>query len=345
MVVLPFLHVMKGAILFVGLMLVACSPASQVTARPSPSLSASAGRTSTATPSDLPLATVSFSCRLPISTPDGQGAFVSFPAGTVSFDPQGQGLVGHGGAYYDRAFSRWLPVSREGVSPDGKFYAFGERAPEPTKLGTVHVVNVATGSDHVFETPEKFYPYWVLDYTSEGIYLTFGPEGPASGLWLMNPSNGTITRIAQLDYVEGSAGNRIFWLGSVNPGDLHPIGALYAFADQLDRYTLADGSRVTWLYRAGKGVALLGMDMAGHPIVGVMNSEYQVEELVLVLDPKTHQTILSNSSALASGGLAVSIPDSHGVWFGSDHGIYLYSAAGGVQKVSNQPGYPANGCF
>jgi hypothetical protein len=33
------------------------------------------------------------------------------------------------------------------------------------------------------------------------------------------------------------------------------------------------------------------------------------------------------------------------VWFGSPQGIYLYSDAGGLQKVSDQPGYPANGCF
>jgi hypothetical protein len=40
----------------------------------------------------------------------------------------------------------------------------------------------------------------------------------------------------------------------------------------------------------------------------------------------------------------VLIADSHGVWFGSRQGIYLYSVAGRLLKVSNQPGYPANGC-
>jgi hypothetical protein len=33
------------------------------------------------------------------------------------------------------------------------------------------------------------------------------------------------------------------------------------------------------------------------------------------------------------------------VWFGSEQGIYLYSAGAGLQKVSNTPGLPANGCF
>jgi len=40
----------------------------------------------------------------------------------------------------------------------------------------------------------------------------------------------------------------------------------------------------------------------------------------------------------------VSISDSRGTWFGTDHGIYLYSGTA-FMKVSNQPGHPANGCF
>jgi hypothetical protein len=35
----------------------------------------------------------------------------------------------------------------------------------------------------------------------------------------------------------------------------------------------------------------------------------------------------------------------HGIWFGSLDGIYLYAQAHGLVKVSNQPGYPANGCI
>ncbi len=40
----------------------------------------------------------------------------------------------------------------------------------------------------------------------------------------------------------------------------------------------------------------------------------------------------------------MSVSDSHGTWFGTDHGIYLYTGTA-FMKVSNQPGYPANGCF
>src|SRR2546430_13523750 len=56
------------------------------------------------------------SCRLPVSMSDSQyhlhGGFIQFPGGKVTMDADG-------GAYYDRAFSRWLPVSHEAVSLDG----------------------------------------------------------------------------------------------------------------------------------------------------------------------------------------------------------------------------------
>jgi hypothetical protein len=39
-----------------------------------------------------------------------------------------------------------------------------------------------------------------------------------------------------------------------------------------------------------------------------------------------------------------SISDSHGTWFGTDQGIYLYTGSA-FMRVSNTPGYPANGCL
>src|ERR1700730_3236034 len=98
----------KVTVLLVALMLAACSTATQATARPSPSRVASSSPAASPSPSaettavaDLPLSTVAFSCRLPINTPDNQGAFVSFPTGAVSFDPQGRGVAGSWGLYYD----------------------------------------------------------------------------------------------------------------------------------------------------------------------------------------------------------------------------------------------------
>jgi hypothetical protein len=65
-------------------------------------------------------------------------------------------------------------------------------------------------------------------------------------------------------------------------------------------------------------------------------------ELLIALDQGSQRSIFKGALLMTLNG---AIADSHGVWFGSPQGIYLYSDAGGLQKVSNQPGYPANGCF
>ena len=342
------------------LLLAGCSQSSQpvahMSATPSPS-TAAASPPAVASPStppaqlpfDLPLSPPAFSCRLPIFTADFKDAFISFPSGAVSIDPQVPPIQSYGGRYYDRAYSRWLPVAREAVSPDGRRYAYTQPAPDQTKMPTIHVVDLATGVDRGFTTPSQqyFISFGVLDYTSQGIYLYQAYESPRFGLWLLNPSNGAMSKVADLNYILSSAGNKIFWLGGIDPNDAHNIGTLFSVADELRRYNLADGSAVTWLYRPGKGLQVDGIDPAGHPIVDVISSYTASglsDDLVLVLSPGSSRTILTAPSVFVES-LGASITDSHGVWFGSQQGIYLYSSSGGLQKVSNQPGYPANGCL
>jgi hypothetical protein len=350
------MHMAKPAVLVVALMLAACSPGPRPVASSSPgatpTIGASASPTLAATPaaSDLPLSTLGFSCRLPINTPDNQGAFVSFPTGAVSFDPQGRGVAGSWGLYYDRAFSRWLPVPRQAVSPDGRHYAYGERGADQSQVSKMHVVDIATGVDHVFATPgtDWYVPFGVLDYASEGIYLYTNYE-VSIGVSLMDPTTGAVHPLAQLIDIQASAGNRTFWVGTVNPADPSPIGGIEIQPNQIDRYSLVDGTRVAWFYRPGTAPRVIGSDTQGHPIVmavngrnGFTDGDYGAELLVL-LNPRSQQSIYKGSAKLVQS-MFVSISDGHGTWFGTDHGIYLYTGTA-LLKVSNQPGYPANGCF
>jgi hypothetical protein len=310
----------------------------------SPAQSPSPAASPSLVPGDLPLSEVSFSCRLPINTPDNQSAFISFPTGEVSFDPKGRGL------YYDRVFSRWLPVQRQAVSPDGKHYAYGEFGTDQSHGARMHVVDVATGADHVFDTPTGawFVRFDVLDYASEGIYLYTNYE-VSFGVSLMNPITGVIQPLASLLDIQASAGNQAFWVGTVNPADPSPLGGIEIQPNQIDRYSLADSTRVAWFYRPGTAPRVIGSDLQGHPIVRVVNGRNgSVDgdyggELVLVLNPQTERSIFTGSGKLVAS-MFMSISDSHGTWFGTDHGIYLYSGTAFI-KVSNQPGYLANGCF
>ena len=310
----------------------------------------------------IPISKVAFSCRLPvfmwgeIHQGEAIGDFIEFPSGTVTPDPAsvGVGLFNGPGLelydysgfpYFDSAYLRWLPVTRNAVSPDGAHYAYTDRLrllPGTNTQGvraTIHVVAVNTGVDLAFDGGDWSAPFVVLDYAAEGIYL-ITTAGVNVGLWLMDPTTGAVKRIADLSNVQGNAGGNFVWVGTVNPSDPNPIAGIAP--DQLDRMNLVDGSRVAWFYRPGSSVLLVGQDVSGHPIIMVSGAD-ESTELFLLLDPETNRSVLKFGNGATD--LAGPISDQHGVWFGSPHGIYLYSEANGLQKVSSQPGYPANGCL
>jgi hypothetical protein len=302
------------------------------------------------------ISTVDFSCRLPISAgggPGPQGAFIDFPSGTVTPDPAappvnslvrpGRDLYGYYPTfYYDRAYSRWLPVSRMAVSPDGAHYAFTDRPlinpPGPSTRATLHVVAVKSGADSAFDGGDWTARYVVLDYAAEGIYL-ITDYGAYVGLWLMDPTTGAVSRVANLLNVQGSAGGNVFWVGTHNPSDRHPVTG--NAPNQLERLSLTDGSRATWFYRPGSSVHFVSQDASGNPIIIVSGVNWA--ELRLVLGPGIDRPIWTDGDRVPV--ISDPISDSHGTWFGSQDGIFLYSDANGVRKVSNQPGYPANGCL
>jgi hypothetical protein len=352
---------MRRWVAVLGFSLIACSqtptsPIAGATASPTQSAAQTTPQPSPTPVVDLPLTKVDFSCRLPISISVAdagiptENGFVSFPSGKVTIDPAGKG-----GAYFDRAFSRWLPVARNAVSPDGARYAYVDLG---DGVFNVHVVDVRTGKDHVLrEKPTGFsFQPFVLDYASEGIYIGQGFERVQAGLWLVAPATGSIRQVSKVDGLQVSAGNGVFWSGEINPADPHPIlvpSSAGTLADQINRFDLRSGKQVVWLYQPGKGLTVVGLDIRGRPLITRYSGQTQVPpktdpidhsatELLIALDSRTQRSIYKGQLAELLGG---AIGDAHGVWFGSPQGIYLYSEAHGLQKVSDQPGAPANGCF
>jgi hypothetical protein len=293
---------------------------------------------------------------LPVFIDRGQGpegAFIDFPSGTVTADPAAARVASIPGPdrefvdyfyvhYFDRAYSRWLPVSRPDVSPDGAHYAYTDRAvagsQDPSARATLHVVAVKTGQELAFDDGPWSSPYVILDYAAEGIYLR--PIATGYGLWLMDATTGAITQVANPWDVQGSSGNKVFWVGAMNPNDPHPSTA--ATPDEVDRLDLVDGSRTPWFYRPESSAHFVTMDAAGRPVI-VATGVHGPEELLLGVSPGVSRSIWTSGNGVPAIGSPIS--DSHGVWFGSPDGIFLYSEAAGMQKVSNQPGSPANGCF
>jgi hypothetical protein len=211
-------------------------------------------------------------------------------------------------------------------------------------------VDVASGRDQAFPitasaagiVPQNA----VLDYAAEGIYLVPALEAPTTGMWLFDPTTGSIRLITKV-LVQVSVGGSIFWMGAVNPADPKPVRSRTRVeSDQIWRLDLIANRQIIWVDRPGTGLVVIGADRQGRPLTRAVHDAIHdldpTAELLLSLDDATQRSVHKGPIAASlSGG----ITDDHGVWFGSPQGIYLFSEAGGLQKVSDQPGYPANVCF
>jgi hypothetical protein len=284
---------------------------------------------------------VTSSCRLPISIADaqgsGQGAFVTVPGAQVTSDASGAG-----GVYYDRAFSRWLPVSWNAVSPNGATYVRLEpKVPGKPGRTRLHLVNVSTGGDQLYElgSADDLSAYVVVAYGPEGIWLTYaGYEGPSHGLFRADLVTGGLTDMSGgrefFDPIAGGAGVVWFTDGGPNP-KASPIG--FPIPARISRLTLADGRSVPWFTKDGSGLRVFGTDLAGHPIFGISSNQVSGFDVWIASAPGE-----ASMMALPAGFYQV-FADGHGVWFGGDQGLYLYSDTG-AQKVSAQKGAPAGSC-
>src|SRR6266851_1154702 len=219
-------------------------PAAQTSASSTRIESPSATSTEPAnSPSALPLATVDFSCTLPVYgyMGLGTGAFISFPAATLA--PSNES-----GYYYDRAVSRWVPVHREAVSPDGRRYAYTDGwTVNPPTAPTLHVVDAATRSDLRVATMPDAQPYHVIDFTSTGIYLVISFEGTAPGVWRFDTATGVMAKVSDGYYQPAGAG----WISLIDPTDPNPATSAMTGQPQpnrIDRRASA-GANVTWFYK------------------------------------------------------------------------------------------------
>jgi len=320
----------------------------------------------------LPSGPLGFSCKLPIyqldsnnpaqslvgflSLPDGRVTLQpapTLPAGSVvTVDQTGPKPLYPSAFYYDRAVSTWVPVSRGAVSPDGSHYAY--MSFPALDGGVMNVVDVATGAVRTYPATYAAFTgarYLVMDYAQEGIYLGLAYEG-LGGVSLMNPDTGAIRDAGPYYFypvmvVAGSA----VWFGTTNPADPNPAPGPAGVPDSVDSFNFISGSQTPWLYLPGTFLQVVAVDAAGHPIVLVGHGSGGNAELLLVARPGAAQQIfhgtqaeLVSITASIATGRGGSVADSHGIWFGSPAGIYLYSPGVGTRKVSDQAGYPGNGC-
>jgi len=331
--------------------LAACSSPSPVastspsaTAQASPS--ATPAPSATAVPSASPVATVdvaytgpSLNCRLPVSWPVKSGqtythtaGFISLPTGTLTVDP----AAPPGSVFYDRALSKWLPVYRSAVSPDGKRYAYGEGNAFLGTAGKLHVVDVATGADRVIYSGDRVYA--VVDFAADGLYLTAAaPEGRPRGLWWQDPTGGAATLIST-SIASPAIGGGSGWGADFNTADPSPgPGGIEGPMNRLLRFDLRTGASSPWFYKPGSNLYVMGFDPVGHPLVSTYfvtdASGSGTTEIWLVVSPTAAVAIFSGTGVAIPTRLAA--VDGHGEWFdgGSQGGTVWLSSAGSTQVV------------
>ena len=342
-----------------ALVLVACGQAvpgaSRSNAGTTPSSSAAGTATSpvNSVPSptvagDLPVTKVDFSCRLPVVTwnpdvlPAEQGAFITFPASRFANDPNGAMVVrengfattvppvlsGGGGGFYDRAVKRWVPASPAGTLADGSAYAYVSYS------GTfvARVVNVASGDVQSFGLGSLDRPE-VVDFAAGGVFL-YSPSaigGPGEGVWLMNPTTGSVTQVAAVHRVwtvrDGKA-----WVARLDPRDktvwtpteVQP-------ADSLSQVDLATGAETQWFYRAGAYPWMVGL-VSGRPLIAVTSVSGQ-SEIRLIDQPGSDGKLIYSGNLAFDGYFQNYQGDGDRIWLGGEGGIYLYRPDRGIQRV------------
>ena len=275
-------------------------------------------------------------CKLPVASGDGpvdgnpshgatgHGGFVQFPTGAFTPDPSSMGT-------YDRARSKWLPVFRTAVSPDGSHYAYSVNPVGPGPLtGTIHVVDGNSGADRSIVVPS---PSNVIDYAAEGIYVdrvVASSGAPPSGLALIDPVGGTYRQITATG-TWTAVGGGFAWGADFDSSIPGPAGGEPNPANRLRKLDLKTGAATTVAQYPGMGVTILGVD-SGLPVVSAMNgSDYSVSRLdgtKMFLGPVSNA---NPASPIVSDGGAI--------WFSSSGGdVWRWDdPAAGIHRVASTP--------
>ena len=265
---------------------------------------------------------VALSCRLPVyANGPGSGGFIVFPGQTFVADPRSAvtapspssgptptpppygGYVGWYGLTYDAAYSKWLPVPRPWLSPDGSRYAY------PIN-GSVYVQSVAGGTSYELGQGRGF---GVLELENEGVYVTT-PNQP--GLWFLALS-GSTKQIATAGFWQALSHGYAYGTETSSV----PAGA----SNTILRLDLASGTSVPFFSQQAAQSNVTGFDGQAHPLIEARYPNGVA--LFIVTGPNTATVIAANTYGYYNSPWpgAQPVADSHGLWFTVGNGIVLYT--------------------
>jgi hypothetical protein len=344
--------------------------ASKPSASPSATPSATVTVLPTTTPggnTELPVTQVGFTCSLPAVVTAGggdfvsyNGGFISFPAATIAQDPNGlistgssqqevetsatpvlRGVPQDGPTFYDAAVHRWVPVSAAQSSPDGSSYAYVTTGASSSQGATFHIVSASAATQKTFTVAVPNVGaangVQVMDYDGSGVYFVVTQfEGYPVGVWRLDAGTGKVTALARVANVMAVHGGYA-WGGAVDPHDPSPpkVPASRSLFNSIVQVNLSNGAQTPWFYSPGRSETLLGL-ASGRPVINIGDGpDFPTVggEIRLLDHPSSGAE--DTGQLVYGGGVPLTDPQGDGdrLWFGSDRGIYLYTADGGLQKV------------
>ena len=271
---------------------------------------------------------------------------LDLPAGT--FTPAAGAPASLG--YYDVAVSRWLPVGRSGVAPDGLHYAYmtggsPSLTPGPPRL---HVVSAASGAERVLDLALRAdLPYGVEDYhANDAIYIGSSWEGAVAGNWRVDPTTGGVVDLNTVELLLDD-GTGHAWLAVFDPRDPAPAHSAMSgqpMPNEIVRRNLKTGLDQVWFYHPGLSLTVAGLFVGDALLVWG-----EPDTTTTVADP-SHQYWLVTAPGQARLVVHLdygtqTMADAHGVWMGGAGGLFLFMSDGVVRRVSDLFGEPANGCL
>jgi hypothetical protein len=289
----------------------------------------------TGTPSGL-------ACRLPVDSPttsssDPPGGWITFPGSDFARDPES--LPGRLSAHvpsYDRPFSRWVPVEYQNVAPDGASYILHNDVSLPNN--DFYLVDVKTGTRKFALSgngpPQAQASWTIIEYAQEGVYLWSTGIATVPGLWLLDPTNGTV-RLIDGGHYWGAVADGAAW--ALDP----PFGAT-ANTYRIYRLDLRNGAVTTW-YEGSTPIRLLSPTPDGDVLVS--HGDYGSGRLELLSSPNQllPLDVPSDFPQIYEAFLA-----EPGVWLPfPQYGLALYERGQGVRIMTRSVSVfgVAGGCF
>ena len=279
-------------------------------------------------------------CKLPVYTNGVQksGGFISFPDGKFVAD-KSSGVVTPGdgawfGLTYDVAVKGWLPVPKTWVSPDGTVYFFAEPVSGNNKM---FEVNAQSGVSAELGIAPLGYGWQVIAVTSDYVFAKLLMSH--AGVYIMPISS----PYSQERYIPDG-----FWTAAYGDyafGTTVPGGGAIQRIDARNQITgTPPVGAEPWFNKSGSA-EILGFDGSGNPVI------WTGADLWIATGPD-QATRISSSPPLAIPtsqssplyGTDAPVSDTHGLWFSTTDGIYLY-ANGRTTKVSDLVDQVAGPCI